>query len=88
MFRSNEETEQLLFIVEQYIGKPLSATEVRTILFIYDKLGFSADLIDYLVQYCVGKEKKFPLHRKSSRGMGGKPYYHSPSGKGICLQIR
>lgn len=58
MFRSNEETEQLLFIVEQYIGKPLSATEVRTILFIYDKLGFSADLIDYLVQYCVGKEKK------------------------------
>ena len=59
MFRSNEETEQLLFIVEQYIGKPLSATEVRTILFIYDKLGFSADLIDYLVQYCVGKRKSF-----------------------------
>ncbi len=57
-FRSNEETEQLLFIVEQYIGKPLSASEVRTVLFIYDKLGFSTDLIDYLVQYCVGKEKK------------------------------
>lgn len=57
-FRSNEETEQLLFIVEQYIGKPLGASEIRTILFIYDKLGFSSDLIDYLVQYCVGKEKK------------------------------
>ena len=57
-FRSNEETEQLLFIVEQYIGKPLGASEIRTILFIYDKLGFSSDLIDYLVQYCVGKEKR------------------------------
>ncbi len=57
-FRSNEETEQLLFIVEQYIGKPLSVTEVRTVLFIYDRLQFSSDLIDYLVQYCVGKDKK------------------------------
>ncbi len=57
-FRSNEETEQLLFIVEQYIGKPLSVTEVRTVLFIYDSLQFSSDLIDYLVQYCVGKDKK------------------------------
>ncbi len=57
-FRNNEETSQLLFIVEQYIGKPLSASEVRTVLFIYDVLGFSADLIDYLIQYCVGKGQK------------------------------
>jgi len=57
-FRNNEETAQLLFITEQYIGKPLSASDIRTILFIYDKLGFSADLIDYLIQYCVGKEKR------------------------------
>lgn len=57
-FRDNEETAQLLFIVEQYIGKPLSASDVKTVLFIYDSLGFSADLIDYLVQYCVEKEKK------------------------------
>lgn len=57
-FRSNEETEQLLFIVEQYIGKPLTPTEMKTILFIYDKLGFSSDLIDYLIQYCVGRDKR------------------------------
>lgn len=57
-FKSNEESGQLLFIVEQYIGKPLSANEIRTVLFIYDVLGFSADLIDYLVQYCVGKGQK------------------------------
>ena len=57
-FRSNEETEQLLFIVEQYIGKPLTPGEMKTILFIYDKLGFSSDLIDYLIQYCVGRDKR------------------------------
>lgn len=57
-FRNNEETAQLLFIVEQYIGKPLTPGEMKTVLFIYDKLGFSADLIDYLVQYCVDKGKR------------------------------
>lgn len=57
-FRSGEETEQLLFIVEQYIGKPLTPSEMKTVLFLYDKLGFSADLIDYLVQYCVERDKR------------------------------
>lgn len=57
-FRDSEETSQLLFIVEQYIGKPLSVSEIKSIFFLYDRLGFSADLIDYLVQYCVGKGKK------------------------------
>lgn len=64
-FKNNEETGQLLFIVEQYIGKPLSASEVRSVLFIHDVLGFSADLIDYLIQYCVGKgQKGFPYIEK------------------------
>lgn len=57
-FRANEETSQLLFIVEQYIGKTMSPSEIKTILFILDKLGFSVDLIDYLVQYCLERGKK------------------------------
>lgn len=64
-FKNNETTAQLLFIVEQYIGKPLSAAEMRSVLFIHDVLGFSTDLIDYLVQYCVGKEQRsFPYIEK------------------------
>ena len=31
---------------------------MQTLLYIYDKLGFSIDLIDYLIQYCVGRGKK------------------------------
>ncbi|MBO5292167.1 MAG: DnaD domain protein [Lachnospiraceae bacterium] len=57
-FRNREDTEQLLFIIEAYLGKPLTAGDIRTILFICDKLHFSADLVDYLVQYCVGRGKK------------------------------
>ncbi len=57
-FKSNEQTSQLLFIVEQYIGKTLSPTEIKTIFFITDKLAFSVDLIDYLIQYCVERGKK------------------------------
>ncbi len=57
-FKNNEETAQILFVAEQYLGKPLSASEIKTILFFSDKLGFSSDLIDYLIQYCVDKGKK------------------------------
>lgn len=57
-FKSNDATSRLLFITEQYLKKTLSPNEIRTILFISDKLGFSEDLIDYLIQYCVDREKK------------------------------
>lgn len=57
-FKNNEETAQILFVAEQYIGKPLSPAEIKTILFFTDRLGFSEDLIDYLIQYCVDKGKK------------------------------
>lgn len=57
-FQSKEEMAQLLFVAEQYIGKPLSPSEIKTILFFADRLHFSEDLIDYLIQYCVDKGKK------------------------------
>lgn len=57
-FKNNEETAQILFVAEQYLGKTLSSSDIRTILFFSDKLGFSIDLIDYLIQYCVDKGKK------------------------------
>lgn len=57
-FKSNEASSRLLFVAEQYLKKTLSANDIRTILFISDKLGFSEDLIDYLIQYCVDRGKK------------------------------
>ena len=57
-FKNRENTAQLLFIAETYIGKPLSPAEMKTILFFTDELHFSDDLIDYLLQYCVDRGKK------------------------------
>lgn len=57
-FKNRQNTAQLLFIAETYIGKPLTASEMKTILFFTDELHFSDDLIDYLLQYCVDKGKK------------------------------
>ena len=57
-FKSRESTSQLLFIAEQYLGRPLTPTEMKSILFFSDTLHFSDDLIDYLIQYCVDHGKK------------------------------
>lgn len=57
-FKNREETSQLLFVAEQYIGKPLTPSEMKSILFFTDTLHFSEDMIDYLLQYCVDRGKK------------------------------
>lgn len=57
-FRNRQDTAQLLFIAESYIGKPLTPSEVKSILFFTDTLHFSEDLIDHLLQYCVERGKR------------------------------
>ena len=57
-FKQQEKTSELVFITEQYLGKPLSTENIRSIIFMADILQFSTDLIDYLVQYCVDRGKK------------------------------
>ena len=57
-FKNQEGSAQLLFIAESYIGRPLTPTEMKTILYFTDVLHFSDDLIDYLLQYCVDRDKK------------------------------
>lgn len=57
-FKDRQDTAQLLFIAESYIGRLLTPSEMKTILYFTDVLHFSEDMIDYLLQYCVGKNKK------------------------------
>lgn len=57
-FKAKENTAQLLYVAQAYIGKPLSVNDVKTIYFMCDVLHFSDDLIDYLLQYCVERGKK------------------------------
>lgn len=53
--KGREEVRQLLFIAEQYLGKTLSPTDIQTLLYLYDEVHLSADLMEYLIEYCVSK---------------------------------
>ncbi len=57
-FGQQENAAQLFFIAEQYLGRPLTPSDMKSILFFTDRLHFSDDLIDYLLQYCVERGKK------------------------------
>lgn len=56
--QSREELKQILFITEQYLGKTLTRTEVDTIIYFYESLGFSTDLIEFLIEHCVDNGHK------------------------------
>ena len=56
--KQNEEVSQLLYIAEQYLPKTLTPIEMQKIFFFYDELHMSADLIEYLVEYCVSRGRK------------------------------
>ena len=52
-FQDNEAVQEVLFITENYLGRTLNPTDIRTILYWYDGLGFSTDLIEYLIETCI-----------------------------------
>lgn len=54
-FQEKSEVSELLFVTEHYLKRPLTPTDIDTILFWYDGLKFSVDLIEYLIEYCIGK---------------------------------
>ncbi|MBO4903156.1 MAG: DnaD domain protein [Lachnospiraceae bacterium] len=57
-FKSKPDIEQFLFVAEQYMKKTLNSNEVASFLYMYDALGFDADLLEYLVEYCANNKKK------------------------------
>lgn len=54
-FNEDETVKELLFVSERYLGHPLNNTEIQMILYWLDKLQFSQDLIEYLIEQCVAK---------------------------------
>lgn len=52
-FNTRSEVVELLYLAEKYVGKPLSGSDVNTLLYIYDVIGFEVELIEYLIEYCV-----------------------------------
>ena len=57
-FAANEELSQLLYIAQMYLGKTLTATDTNSMIFFYDTLKMSADVIEYLLEYCISKDHR------------------------------
>lgn len=55
---SDEDIKQLLYISQTYLGKTLSPSDTNTILYFYDGLHFSVELIEFLIEYCVSTNHK------------------------------
>ncbi len=56
-FKNKPGTEQLIYVAERYLGRTLSANDIRSLLFFTDVLKFDEDLIDELIQACVERGK-------------------------------
>lgn len=55
---SHEDIKWLLKIIPMYLDRTLKPTDVQLILYFYETLGFSTELITHLYDYCVSKNKK------------------------------
>jgi DnaD/phage-associated family protein len=53
-----EEVKWILNTVERLLERLLKPTDVQLVLFLYESVGFSAELIFYLYEYCISKNKK------------------------------
>lgn len=51
--KEDREAKEIIFLAETYFGRPLTITETADLLYLHDKLEFSPDLCDYLLQYSV-----------------------------------
>lgn len=57
----DEMVQQLLLVYSMYLGRDLISTEISNIMYFYDTLGFSFELIDFLLEYCISNDK---LHER------------------------
>ena len=53
----NEELKWVMHIVELYLNRPLKSMDMQLILYLYEELNFSPELIMFLYEYCVDKGK-------------------------------
>lgn len=57
-FSKRPEIVQLLFVAQQYLGKMLKSDDIASFLYMHEEMKFDAELIEYLIEYCVSNDKK------------------------------
>lgn len=61
--KADSEVKMLLGVAQEYFGLPnMNPNSIRSICFIYDRLDFSFELIDFLLERCVTDGKKNTMY--------------------------
>lgn len=55
---NNSELSDLCTIAQEILGKTLANNDLETLYWFYDQLGFSAEIITMLLEYCVSRGKR------------------------------
>lgn len=56
---SKDDNVQLIMAaIESYMARPLKSADQQLILYLYESIGFSSDLILFLYEYCISNNKK------------------------------
>jgi DnaD/phage-associated family protein len=50
----DEEFSELMYLIQQYLGAPIGPSDCDKIANLYENLGMSAQLIEFVVEYCIG----------------------------------
>jgi len=56
--KDNPEIKMLINAGSAYFGRPLNPIEIRSVIYIYDRLGFDIDLASFLMEYCIESGRK------------------------------
>ncbi|MCR4655689.1 MAG: DnaD domain protein [Lachnospiraceae bacterium] len=67
-FAERSDIKELIYVAETYLKRTLSSNDLSTLLYFNEELGFSADLIEYLLEYCLSINKKSLGYMKSVAG--------------------
>lgn len=57
-FCNREEVADITLAFEHYMGRPLGASELQSLLWWHEELGFTIPLIEYLIEYCLSRGHK------------------------------
>lgn len=55
---ANKSLSDMLKIAQEVMGKPLNNSDINTLFWFYDALGFSPEVILMLLEYCVSADKR------------------------------
>ncbi len=54
-FAKNDTFNQLMFLAQTYLGRPLNSNDINCILYMIDGLCFDADFIEYIMESCISE---------------------------------